>query len=349
MAAALRHLAPASAAITAALLLCACTTEPPVAIEQGQEVSAETATFTFSERKFDLFSEYRIVPGDQLDVLFSIQTWEKEASFHIALGDTVQVKFLNAPQYNEMQKVRPDGTISLPFIGAVAVAGQTVEGLQAALEQRYAQVFRVPALLVSVPEFLSQIRELKQDLHTSARGLSRLVTVRPDGYTTFPMVGDVAVGDRTIREVGEVLNVAYQRISPSLKVDLFLEKHSGSVVYVLGQVQRPGAYEIRRPLSVIEAIALAQGATPQAGLEQVVVLRRNQEKMVGTRVNVSDMLHLEKGAIFFYVSKDDIIYVPQRRSAATAQFMQEVMDVMMFRGWNVGISFGRTLDEDPVF
>lgn len=333
--------------LAASLWLAACGNDGDLPV--GKELTVQSESFSFSDDKFDFFTEYRIVPGDQLDVLFSIQTWEKEASFQIQLGDTVSIKFMNAPQYNETQTVRPDGRISLPFLGPYEVSGRSVEELTAELNRRYASLFRNPDVLVTVPEFLSQIRELKRDLHTSSRGLSRLVTVRPDGFTTFPMVGEVEVGDRTIKEVAATLNSQYERISPSLKVDLFLEQHSGAMVYVLGEVQKPGAYTIRRPLTVVEALAMASGTTSDARLDHVLVVRKQGKDMVATRIDVQKTLATEKGAKFFYVSKDDIIFVPEQPMSEAARVAQRLMNIMMFRGWGISLGGSVNLTNNPLF
>ena len=304
-------------------------------MEPNQETTIESSSFSSSGDGFDMLSEYRMSPGDQLEILFSVQTWQQADRFEIALGDTVAVKFLNAPQYNETQKVRPDGTISLPFINSVNASGKTVDELTAELKQAYAKVFRAPDILVTVPEFLSQVRELKDDLATSDRGLSRLIRIRSDGYATFPWLGDVNVANRTIADVSAEVNARYAEISPSLKADVILEDHASSVVYVMGQVNKPGAYPLNRPVSVIEAISLAQGTDNTADLERVVVMRRGPEKITGKMVNVSSMLNFEQGSQFFFIAKDDIVYVPKRQLASSAQFMQELQQLLLFRGWGV--------------
>jgi polysaccharide export outer membrane protein len=317
------------------LAISGCAVDPRITMEPNQETTIGASSFTSSGDGFDMLSDYRVAPGDQLEILFSVQTWQQADRFEIALGDTVAVKFLNAPQYNETQKVRPDGTISLPFINTVSVAGKTVEELTAELKQGYTKVFRAPDILVTVPEFLSQVRELKDDLATSDRGLSRLVRVRSDGYATFPWLGDVSVVDRTIPDVSAEVNARYAEISPSLKADVILEDHASSVVYIMGQVNRPGAYPLNRPVSVIEAISLAQGTDNTADLERVVVMRRGAEKITGKMVNVSSMLNFEQGSQFFFIAKDDIVYVPKRQLASGAQFMQELQQLLLFRGWGV--------------
>lgn len=252
----------------------------------GEEITLAQDTFSFSEPEYQILSEYRIVPGDQLDVLFQIQTWTRERAYRISLGDTVSVKFVSAPELNEEQKILPDGTLALPYIGAINAFNKTTDELTAELQAAYSDILRDPQIYVSVPEYLSQIRELKKDLHTASRGLSRLVTVRPDGFVTFPMVGDLYVADRTINQVNTELNDQYGKISRSLHVDLFLEKHAGSQIYVLGEVGKPGAIKISKPTSVAQALAMAGSHNTTARLDHIVVVRRQGKKLVGTRVDL---------------------------------------------------------------
>ena len=325
--------------ICAILVLSSCTIYD-AKIEQGQEVTIEKTSFSFDDKNYDFFSEYRISPGDELDVLFSIRSWEKEVEYRVSIGDTIDVKFLNATKYNATQKIRTDGKISLPFIGDYEVAGKSAKIIQEKLTAIYADIFKHPNILIVIPEYLTQLRELKTDLHTASRGLSRLVTVRPDGYTTFPMLGEFEVGNKTIKEVMSALNLEYAKISPSFKVDLFLEKHSGSVFYALGDVLEQGAHELRRPISILEALSLAKGKKETADIEEVIVYRRHNKEMVATRVNVADMLTVANNSKMFFIYKDDIVYIPEADSSQIARAVQRIASIIMFRGWNV--NFGLT-------
>lgn len=79
------------------------------------------------------FVEYRIKPGDQLDI-----------------------KFFYNPELNETFPVRPDSKISLQLIGDVNVAGQTASELAAILKERYSTYLQNPATTVIVKSFTGQ-------------------------------------------------------------------------------------------------------------------------------------------------------------------------------------------------
>ncbi len=310
-----------------------------------REIEMEEISFSFDtgEDPVNRFSRYLIAPGDVLDVLYHVKAWEGQKEFRLAVDHQVAVKFPDMPDLNEVASIRPDGNISLPYLGEIKVVGMTVAELTADLKKRYADILRKPELFVTVPDFRQAIREFKADLHTAPRGLSRLVTVRPDGMATFAMVGDIMVSGRTIREVQDEMNVAYARIMPGLSADLFLERHSGSRIFVLGQVSEPGAYEIQRPTTVVEALALAGSPLRTAKLNSVVVIRRQGAKMVGTRVDARSALHLRKNSFFFYLKPDDVLFVPKTTISKIGDVAEDVQRMLFFNGW--GFSLDVPIDE----
>jgi polysaccharide export outer membrane protein len=331
-------------AVMAALLLTlnACATKEPIELQSGQEMEIIGVTFErdMARANFEVFPEYLIQSGDVLDVLFQFQTWLQMERFEISVDHTVSVKFPNNPEFNEEQRVRPDGSISLPYVGEYYVVGKTVGEIQDELTEQYSQELRDPELYVVIPEFREAIQELKRDLHTAPRGLSRLVTVRPDGRVTFPMVGEMKVFNRTIAAVEEELNLHYDGLMPGLHVDLFLEKHTGSMVYVLGEVNKPGAYPISKPINLLQALSLAAGYKSSARLDSVVVVRRYGQKLLAKRVDLEQMLSFRAGQSLFYLAPDDIVLIPESHLSYTAEIMSEIMKSLMFRGW--GVNFDTT-------
>lgn len=314
----------------------------------GVEVPIERNTFSFDQgvypSELDLFQEYRISPGDVLDVLFQIHSWSPAKDFKIDMGYTVNVKFLGTPELDQVQTVLPDGTIVLPYIGKILVTGKTIEALTEELKERYKSILRRPEIYVVVPEFQTRIKELKADLHTAPRGLSRLVTVRPDGYVTFPLIGDVFAAHRTIPELNKILNEKYDRVLAGLHVDLFLEKTSGSIVYVLGEVYKPGGYSIAKPISVLEAIALAGSFTDKACLDSIAIFRKHERKIVARVLDLTKVFSLSQDSEFFYLRPDDVIYVPKRSVSTLAQLIGEVSDIMLFKGWSWGFAYDFTTE-----
>ncbi|MBF0568081.1 MAG: polysaccharide biosynthesis/export family protein [Nitrospirae bacterium] len=336
------------------MLLVGCASVEPQGTTQEGSVNFTNAAYnnaandnlTGFNTSYDVFPEYRIMPGDILEVFYKVDT-SKIQDFTIEVDYTVSVKFINAPELNETQTVRPDGTITLPYIGNLYVLGKTPDALTAELKQFYAKILKYPDLYVLVPDFRSTLKEFKADLHTAPRGLSRLVTVRPDGIVTFPIVGDMFAAKRSLKELNDTLNGMYEKVIPGLHVNLFLEKQSGFLVYVFGEVKKPGAFPIIKPISVLEALALSESFLPSAKTGSIVVLRKTKEKVIATKVALSDLVTTANRTGVMMLNPDDIVYVPRRILSNMADVARDISDITFFKGWALGGSFSWNMYNAP--
>jgi polysaccharide export outer membrane protein len=107
---------------------------------------------------------------------------------------------------------------------------------------------------------------------------------------------------------------------------------------VLGEVAKPGAVKVVRPLNVLEAIARVGGYTHEAQTESVVVFRRKGERLVAHRFNIKDMSRYGAQAMNFYLQPDDVLLVPRHEVSSAAQLMREIADIAFFRGLGLSIS-----------
>ncbi|MDB4824986.1 polysaccharide export protein [Pseudomonadales bacterium] len=107
---------------------------------------------------------------------------------------------------------------------------------------------------------------------------SEQILVRPDGFISVPVVGEIMAGGRTVNAVqiavAEGLN-RYLKDEPNVVISIL--NASGSRVYVLGKVQRPGAFPLSGPMDVTQALAMAGGLNSFAAENSIKVLRRNAE------------------------------------------------------------------------
>ena len=71
-------------------------------------------------------------------------------------GDILELKFAYAPQFNQIETVRPDGRIELQLVGEVAVEGKTPAGLRNELMRLYADQLQHPDLAVIVKGFYTR-------------------------------------------------------------------------------------------------------------------------------------------------------------------------------------------------
>ncbi|MFB1484798.1 polysaccharide biosynthesis/export family protein [Corallococcus sp. RDP092CA] len=103
--------------------------------------------------------------------------------------------------------------------------------------------------------------------------LSRTVPVRPDGFISVPMVGEVQAAGKTPTELAELLKTGLQPYVQEPRVTVIVREVNSSRVFVTGEVAHPGAYPLRGRVSLLQAIALAGGFTDFANSDGIVVIR----------------------------------------------------------------------------
>jgi polysaccharide biosynthesis/export protein len=104
------------------------------------------------------------------------------------------------------------------------------------------------------------------------------VMIRPDGGLSFALAGEVDAAGHSVGEVRDIIAERLKRFVPDPVVTVAVKAIGGNHVYVIGKVLRPGEYPFSRPLDVMQALSLAGGATPYAQVNEIVILRRDNQK-----------------------------------------------------------------------
>jgi len=96
--------------------------------------------------------------------------------------------------------------------------------------------------------------------------------VRADGTFTFPLVGRVAAGGRSLsaveEELGERLSKGFLK-NPQIGVSV--DQYRSQQIFVIGEVRQPGALQFTGIMSFVEALARAGSVTERAGTGAVIV------------------------------------------------------------------------------
>jgi polysaccharide export outer membrane protein len=104
--------------------------------------------------------------------------------------------------------------------------------------------------------------------------LTREALIRSDGGMSFPLVGDLVAAGSTIAELQAELQGRLAEFIPDATVSVAVRQINGNQVFVLGRVNRPGAYKFDRPLDVLQVLSLAGGASEFAKVDDIRILRR---------------------------------------------------------------------------
>ncbi len=159
----------------------------------------------------------------------------------------------------------------------------------------------------------------------SAPELNKTVTVQPDGRISVPLLPPVMVADRTIEDVERVLTRDYS--SQLLRPDVSIAVRAQTLkVFVGGEVQKPGIYDMPGDINALQAVILAGGFTPIAKRTQVVILRRGRDGQPMMRTaNLMRAVSDPDLTDAVPLRRFDVVYVPRTRVGEVGLFVQQYL------------------------
>jgi polysaccharide export outer membrane protein len=259
-------------------------------------------------------------------------------SYILGPEDLITVRVFAADDIpDKPAQIDNNGTVTLPMLGAVHAAGLTVEQFQANLVTAYKKFFKDPQVTVQVNEFHSQPVSVAGNVTTPGvvqlKGNRNLMEVigqagglRADAGDTVLITRNLSEGpipvqgaftDPTGKYSIAHINIRSVMSGKDPEGNITIKPHDvitvnrARMVYVLGNVTRPGGYVMseNETMSVTQAVALAGGWDKTAALSGARILRADggaQREQIP--LNVKKVM--ENKAPDLELRPDDIVYVP---------------------------------------
>ena len=322
--------------LAAVMMLSGCATHGRREITKmqlGSQQFAETAAFS-DEISRDLVrqtrhliqlkeTDYLVGPDDVLEI--SIFEWELSAV-------TKTLEF----------RVSETGIIPLPSLGAVSVGGKSIAGIQAEIEKQLAAkgVLQNPRVGVSVKEYRSRriavIGEVGSPgvyaIHENVTTLLDMLTLAGGtssgaGQLAYILRKQKGKFDpiRIVVNLDELFNQGNFELNAVLQADDTIFVPKAPLVYVYGDVESPGSYEMPRPLRALEVIALAGGVNEDGDKRAGFIVRRKSGGQ-GEQVIGLDLFRVEEGKDQNVLLREgDVVHIPDSPSRA---FGREFYDIL---------------------
>lgn len=115
--------------------------------------------------------------------------------------------------------------------------------------------------------------------------LTTTVPVRPDGRISVPLLGDVQAAGMTPLALRQTLTEGYKEYVTAPGVSVVVKEIHSRKIFVTGEVETPGAYDLQPRTKLMQALALAGGLTPYAK-QKVVVLRDGRDGSTDKRIEI---------------------------------------------------------------
>ena len=160
-----------------------------------------------------------------------------------------------------------------------------------------------PPGIASSQDYILGPRDLLKITVYDHKDLETKVRVSEDGKITFPLLGEIQSAGLTVqgleRKITKMLADGYI-VNPH--VGVFVEEFH-VVVYVTGEVRKPGSFPYEEGMTVIKAVSLAGGLTEKAADGKITVTRKEQGQNGTTlQIGMNDLLR-----------PDDVLQVPEKR------------------------------------
>ena len=296
------------------LLLSACSSISPketIVSEKGEtnfktELPKKVQEFASPDRIKALDTQdafqYRLGPGDMI----SIQVWRR-------------------PELSqEGILVSPDGFLTVPRIGNVQVLGLTVAQVKALVTSKLEFFYIEPEVTIRVQEFHNNkafvLGRVSKPGVVNFPGKGTLLEALalaggiPDQNkdTSLTKCAIIRGNDLIIWiDLQDLLRNGNMALNAPVRNNdvIYIPESSDELVYVLGEVQTPGAIQIRGGMTVLKAVMLAGGINKNADPEKVFVIRQQTLKGDVIRVSLKELLENGDFTKNFSLMPNDIIYV----------------------------------------
>jgi polysaccharide export outer membrane protein len=139
--------------------------------------------------------------------------------------------------------------------------------------------------------------------------LTKLVSVRPDGKISFPLIGDLQASGKTPRQLSATLTEALAKFIKEPIVTVTVEQINNFKIYMIGEIGAQGELTLKRRTRLLQAIAMAGGLSPYAS-KNIVVVRDEGGREVRTEIDYRKVISGERPELNIYLKPGDTIIVP---------------------------------------
>lgn len=243
--------------------------------------------------------------------------------YRLGVGDRVRLRVYPDDTFDVELRVRSDGSLQVPLLGGVDVAGKTVAEVGELLQKQLTgEYYRDPTVILEILEYIANRAHILGAVknpgpYPISSGDRILDLIQKAGGLSSRTIGFAYIFER-VSDSGKanVQRVSLQRIlqnsdfSENVLVpdDATIYLVEDERVFVMGGVVNPGAYEASVGSSLIRAVTLAGGFTPRANDKKVWIYRGIP--LVGTEFDMQKLI--DKNMTDPVLQPGDLVFVPER-------------------------------------
>jgi polysaccharide export outer membrane protein len=141
--------------------------------------------------------------------------------------------------------------------------------------------------------------------------LTRAVVVLPDGKITFPLIGELAAGGKTVAQLKiEIEEKLSRYVERNLVLTVEVRQLNSMHVYVLGHVNSPGRMILISNINVLQALAIAGGPDTFASRSKIRIFRQEGEKTAIIPFDYDEVTAGKNVEANILLRRGDVVFVP---------------------------------------
>jgi polysaccharide biosynthesis/export protein len=251
----------------------------------------------------------------------SVVTTTTSAPVALGPGDLLDIGVFDSPELTTRVRISSEGDFTFPLLGKLQVAGMSPQQVQDLIERRLVEdnFVRQPQVAVFVSEYANQavyvLGEVNKPGAYPTIGSHRLFDfVSAAGGFTLRAGRSITVSRHSTPDKPEVVRVSHDpkftAENPSIGPGDTVYVGQAGVVYVVGEVTRSGGFllDSDQHLTVMQALALAEGTKPTASLKGTRLVRTTDKGREEILLDLAKIAHSKSPDPF--LQDRDIIYVP---------------------------------------
>mgnify|MGYP001552602410 CR=1 FL=1 len=272
---------------------------------------------------------------------------ESDPVYRLGPGDKLTLEVWNRPELSGKHTLGPDGRLSVPLLGPLKLATMTREEASSNIGDGLKRYYKRPIVDLRVDEYHAN----------RVTVLGRVLTPGVLEFDTPPVLldvlaraGSLPVLDKQATltrcavfrgrekiiwvDLKRLLNrgdLAYNiRLKPNDLV--YIPDSFDTLVYVMGAVEKPGAYRLTPDMSLMDALAQAGGPNQDANEGEIALYRPGQEAT--EKLSLASLMTADR-KVNYALEEGDVVYVQKRGIAEVGYVLRQLLPGLSYMtfGW----------------
>ncbi len=202
-------------------------------------------------------------------------------------GDQVEISVFGEPDLSRTAIIKPDGTIALALVNEVKAAGKTTAQLETELTKMYSKYLKAPSISVVVRGLrvdriylLGQVNKPGDYPLRQNAGIFELLASAGGLTNRADLAKAVIIRGKAETVNLDLVNAFAKNQVPDVKLldgDVLYIPETDRRIVALGEVSRPGSYDLLEGQRIADLLAAAGGPTAKAGLAKAFIMRDNTQ------------------------------------------------------------------------